>query len=77
MIPKNSNIAVLIIFILSLFISFSKLNADVMNPKTLIYNKSVMENSYGEGFRYVRILKDYKWWIYVYDGAELVDVYPE
>jgi hypothetical protein len=26
---------------------------------------------------YQRVLKDGVWWIYVYDGAKLIDAYPE
>lgn len=77
MISRNILIAVLLIIILSFFSSFSDLNAKVINFKTLNYSSSVKENSYGEDLKYIRIFKDLKWWIYVYDGSELVDVYPE
>lgn len=31
----------------------------------------------GGEYTYVRVFKDGIWWIYVYDGAILIDEYPE
>lgn len=29
------------------------------------------------GLTYVRVFQDGIWWIYVYDGSKLIDVFPE
>ena len=31
----------------------------------------------GDDYEYVRVFQDGIWWIYVYDGGDLIDAYPE
>jgi hypothetical protein len=31
----------------------------------------------GGDYEYVRVFQDGIWWIYVYDGGDLIDAYPE
>ncbi len=66
-------------FIISLFSAGQKLNPNTNSPG---FNASYKEyalrtNSSGGELKYVRVFKNGKWWIYVYDGVELVDIYPE
>lgn len=38
---------------------------------------SISKVRYSSSYTYERVFKDGRWWIYVYDGLILVDVYEE
>jgi len=66
---------ILIVFLISFVLSFSNLFAIGKTfTSFVVVTAPPIEK---QGISYQRVFKDGIWWIYVYDGTELVDVYPE
>lgn len=68
----------------TLFISFlisltpcKKLKASDVKSKFLLEKYTDNNFFFAGELKFERHFKNGKWWIYVYDGAELVDIYPE
>ncbi|MDQ3021347.1 MAG: hypothetical protein M3R36_12370 [Bacteroidota bacterium] len=75
----KSPIIILTTFLLSIFSfsSSSSLSAKEIINKKEVQNYSSQLTLVSSHLTYVRVYKDGKWFICVYDGTELVDVYPE
>lgn len=63
--------------LISLFISLSPCKVSEIKSKTLTEVCTKNKFSFGGELKFERVLKSGKWWIYVYEGSTLVDVYPE
>ncbi|MEO8210130.1 MAG: hypothetical protein ABI840_06185 [bacterium] len=61
----------------SFFADLSSLSAKEINYKGKTQNYSSETKLISGHLTFVRVFKGGIWWIYVYDGSELVDVYPE
>lgn len=76
---KNKIIVFLIlviIFITSLH-AISTLNVQSNTLSFSEKNIVTIERLFTGHLTYVRVFRDGKWWIYVYDGVLLLEVYPE
>ena len=66
---------ILIVFFISFVFSFTNSFAVGKTfTSSVVVTALQIEN---QGITHQRVFKDGIWWIYVYDGTELVDVYPE
>lgn len=69
--------AILIIVFITSIQVFTTPNAKSNTVFTTERKKVTPGSSFTGHLTYVRVYKDGIWYIYVYDGGELVDVYPE
>jgi uncharacterized membrane protein len=71
----HTRFIILIIFFISFVFSFT--NSSAIEKTVSSFTMVTSPQIEMQGLTYQRVFKDGIWWIYVYDGTELVDVYPE
>lgn len=69
--------AILVIIFITSLQTFSIPNAKSNTIIAKERNTLITGSSFTGHLTYVRVFKGGIWYIYVYDGSELVDVYPE
>ncbi|MDQ3022561.1 MAG: hypothetical protein M3R36_18645 [Bacteroidota bacterium] len=66
------------VLILLFTISFLPENSESASKRSNYLQEEITSLNQNEnGYTYVRVFKDGIWWIYVYDGVVLINVYPE
>jgi len=77
---KNSTAMKIKIFVIALIsllvLTFSIGNISLRSNDVFAASTSV-SSVQDDDFEYVRVFQDGIWWIYVYDGGELIAAYPE
>jgi hypothetical protein len=70
--------SLVLVTILLLLASFF-LKPNTINAENINFNLNALKlNSFSDlNTTYQRVEIDGKWWIFVYDGEKLIDVYPE
>ncbi|MEO8447083.1 MAG: hypothetical protein ABI528_06285 [bacterium] len=69
--PRSHITTAVIVFLFSLFFQISPLTADE-NPSPIQANSSTIAN-----YSFERFCVADEWWVMVFDGYVLIDVYPE
>ena len=68
---------ILVIFIITSVTGYTNPKAENFNFNSSEKTTFTQSSSFTGTLTYVRVFKDSKWWIYVYDGISLLDKYPE
>lgn len=66
------------IFTVLLFLGINfQISDSNYSSKSNALGRSISESQYKEDYKIVRVFIDGIWWIYVYDGTVLIDLYEE
>ena len=66
------------IFTVVLFLGINfQISDSNYSSKSNASGRSISEGKYEEDYKIVRVFIDGVWWIYVYDGTVLIDLYEE